>query len=151
MHIPLFGRICRRVITSGSASLLIVGSLFAEEPLPQLERLINSPVLQHLKPNPTNATPKTDAEKTVAQMHVTQGFKVEVIAAEPDVRQPVAFAWDERGRLWIVEAYSYPQKRPAGEGLDKIIILSDEDGDGRFETRKVFAEKLNLVSGIEVG
>jgi len=131
--------------------LLSVSSLRAEDPLPQIERLTSSPVLRHLKPNPTSGAPKTDADRTVAQMHLPDGFKVEVIATEPDVRQPVAFAWDERGRLWIVEAYSYPQKRPAGEGLDKIVILSDEDGDGRFETRKVFAEKLNLVSGIEIG
>jgi putative membrane-bound dehydrogenase-like protein len=133
------------------AALLTASALFAEEPLPQLERLKTSPVLRHLKPNPTNAAPKTDAERTVAQMHLPEGFKVEVIAAEPDVHQPVAFAWDERGRIWLVEAYSYPTKRPAGEGLDKIVILSDEDGDGRFETRKVFAEKLNLVSGLEIG
>lgn len=123
----------------------------AEEPLPQVERLKSSPVLRHLKPNPTEAAPKTDADRTIAQMYVPAGFKVEVIAAEPDVQQPVAFAWDERGRIWIAEAYSYPAKRPAGEGLDKIVILSDEDGDGRFETRKVFAEGLNLVSAIEVG
>jgi putative membrane-bound dehydrogenase-like protein len=139
------------VITANCASLLLAFSLCAEEPLPQLERLKTSPVLRHLKPNPTDAAPKTDAERTAAQMHVPEGFKVEVIAAEPDLHQPVAFAWDERGRIWIVEAYSYPTKRTTGEGLDKVIILSDEDGDGRFETRKVFAEKLNLVSAIEVG
>lgn len=119
--------------------------------MPQVERLKSSPVLQHLKPNPTTAPPQTDPERTVAQMYVPEGFKVELVAGEPDVHQPVAFAWDERGRLWVAEAYSYPTKRPAGEGLDKIVIFSDEDGDGRFETRKVFAEKLNLVSGLEVG
>lgn len=123
----------------------------AEDALPQVERLKSSPVLQHLKPNPLSAPAKTGPEQTVAQMYVPEGFKVELIAGEPDLHQPVAFAWDERGRIWVVEAYSYPQKRPAGEGLDKIVILSDEDGDGKFETRKVFAEKLNLVSGLEVG
>lgn len=144
--------ICRRLVVLGIGGALLASlPLDAEEPLPQLERLKTSPVLRHLKPNPTNGAPKTDAERTVAQMHVPEGFKVEVIAAEPDLHQPVAFAWDERGRIWVVEAYSYPTKRPAGEGLDKIVILSDEDGDGRFETRKVFAEKLNLVSAIEVG
>src|SRR5687767_12668658 len=114
----------RALIVGAGAALLIVFSVLAEEPLPQLERLKTSPVLRHLKPNPINGAPKTDAERTVAQMHVPEGFKVEVIAAEPDLHQPVAFAWDERGRIWIVEAYSYPTKRPAGEGLDKIVILS---------------------------
>ena len=125
--------------------------LLAEEPLPQIERLKASPVLRHLKPNPISGPPATDAERTLTQMYVPEGFKVELIAAEPDVRQPVAFAWDERGRIWVAEAFSYPTKRPEGEGLDRIIILADEDGDGRFESRKVFTEKLNLVSGLEVG
>ena len=123
----------------------------AEEPLPQVERLKSSPVLRHLQPNPMPGQLKSDAERTVAQMYVPEGFKVEVIAAEPSLHQPVAFAWDERGRIWVVEAYSYPTKRPPGEGLDKIVILADEDGDGHFESRKVFAEKLNLVSAIEIG
>jgi putative membrane-bound dehydrogenase-like protein len=151
MQSDRFTGIRHAVAGASCVSLLFAFPFQAEEPLPQLERLKTSPVLRHLKPNPASGAPKTDAERTVAQMHVPEGFKVEVIAAEPDLHQPVAFAWDERGRIWVVEAYSYPTKRPAGEGLDKIIILSDEDGDGRFETRKVFAEKLNLVSAIEVG
>jgi putative membrane-bound dehydrogenase-like protein len=132
------------------AFLGIAGTTTAEEPLPGVERLKTSPVLQHLAPNPTTA-PRTDAEQTVSRMYVPEGFKVEVIASEPDLCQPVAFAWDDRGRIWVVEAFSYPAKRPPGEGLDRVVILSDEDGDGRFETRKVFAENLNLASAIEVG
>jgi putative membrane-bound dehydrogenase-like protein len=84
-------------------------------------------------------------------MYLPEGFRAELVAAEPDIQQPVAFAFDERGRIWVAEAYSYPTRRPPGQGLDKIVILEDRDGDGRFETRKVFAEGLNLVSGIEVG
>jgi putative membrane-bound dehydrogenase-like protein len=84
-------------------------------------------------------------------MHVPPGFSAVLVAAEPAVRQPVAFAIDERGRLWIAEAHSYPSRRPAGEGLDRLVILADEDANGSFESRKVFAEGLNLVSGFEVG
>jgi putative membrane-bound dehydrogenase-like protein len=152
MHGPLFEVIRGRMVVAGVCAALACASIaLAEDPLPSIERLKTSPVLRDLKVNPITGAPKTDAERTIAQMHLPEGFKVEVIAAEPDVQQPIAFAWDERGRIWIAEAYSYPQKRPPGEGLDRIIILSDEDGDGRFETRKVFAEKLNLVSAIEVG
>jgi putative membrane-bound dehydrogenase-like protein len=129
----------------------------AEDPLPQLERLQTSPVLRGLKPNPL-PNPQTPAEQTLAQMYLPEGFRAEVVVAEPDLHQPVAFTFDERGRIWVVEAYSYPQKQPTAEGepkyskgLDKIIIFEDRDGDGKFETRKVFAEGLNLVSGIEVG
>lgn len=123
----------------------------AEDPLPQRERLQSSPVLRHLKPNPIAHQPQSGPEQTVAQMYVPEGFRVDLVAAEPDLHQPVAFAWDERGRLWVVEAYSYPTKRPAGQGLDKVVIFSDTDGDGKFETRRVFAEGLNLASAIEVG
>lgn len=132
-------------------ALQFASPLHAEDPLPQVERLKSSPVLQHLKPNPVTGEPQTAAERTLAQMYVPEGFKVELIAAEPDIHQPIAFAWDERGRIWVVEAYSYPTKRPAGEGLDKVVIFADEDGNGTFETHKVFAEGLNLASGIEVG
>ncbi len=84
-------------------------------------------------------------------MKLVTGFQAELIAAEPDLHQPIAFAIDERGRLWVAEAYGYPNRQPEGQGKDRIVILEDRDGDGVFETKKVFAEKLNLVSGLEVG
>lgn len=123
----------------------------AEDPLPSAERLKTSPVLRHLVPNPMVPGTGGVAAGTLAAMHVTEGFRVDVVAAEPAIRQPVAFAWDARGRLWIAEAYSYPTRREAGKGLDRIVILSDGDGDGVFEGHQVFAEGLNLVSGLEVG
>jgi hypothetical protein len=129
----------------------VVNPIRAEDPLPDVSRLQSSPVLRHLKKNPISAEPKTHAEKTVAQFYVPEGFRVDLVLSEPDLHQPIAFTFDERGRIWVAEAYSYPTKRPEGEGLDKIVIFEDKDGDGKFETRKVFAEKLNLVSGFEVG
>ncbi len=112
-----------------------------------------SAVLWHLQPNPAapTAIPNVDAQKVVRDMKVMNGFQAELIAAEPDIHQPIAFAIDERGRLWVAEAYSYPTKQPAGQGKDRILIFEDADGDGSFETRKVFIEGLNLVSGLEVG
>jgi putative membrane-bound dehydrogenase-like protein len=130
--------------------LLLLISTHAEDPLPQIERLQTSPVLRGLVRNEL-PNPRTPAEQTLAQMYVRDGFRAEVVVAEPDLHQPVAFTFDERGRIWAVEAYSYPQKRAEGQGLDKIVIFEDSDGDGKFETRKVFAEGLNLVSGIELG
>src|SRR4051794_34312374 len=105
----------------------------AEEPLPQLERLQTSRVLRGLVRNDL-PNPQTPAEQTLAQMYLRQGFWAEVVVAEPDLHQPVAFTFDERGRIWVVEAYSYPQKRAEGQGLDKIVIFEDADGDGKFET-----------------
>lgn len=110
-----------------------------------------NPVLQQLVENPATPTHDSPASTTVGQMYVPDGFSVDVVAAEPDIHQPIAFTFDTKGRLWVVEGHSYPQKRPEGEGLDRVVILTDSNGDGRFDQRKVFAEGLNLVSGIEVG
>jgi putative membrane-bound dehydrogenase-like protein len=74
-----------------------------------------------------------------------------MFAAEPDIVNPISFCIDDRGRLWVVEGYTYPQRAKDGEGKDRIIVFEDKDGDGKAETRTVFMEKLNLVSGIEVG
>ena len=106
------------------------------------------PLLHHLVPNSQNADVTGD---TLAKMSVPKGFCVDLIAAEPQVHQPMAFTFDARGRLWVVEGHSYPTKRPAGEGLDKILIFEDADHNGTFENRKVFFEGLNLVSGMQVG
>ncbi len=144
VSVPLWVRVA---LSAALASTVIQ----AEDPLPSADRLKSSPVLQHLKPNPVAGAPRTGPQQTVAQMHVPEGFQVDLVVGEPDLHQPVAFAWDERGRLWCAEAYSYPTKRPEGQGQDKLVIFSDNDGDGKFETRKVFAEGLNLVSGFEVG
>ncbi|WP_395741799.1 PVC-type heme-binding CxxCH protein [Prosthecobacter sp.] len=84
-------------------------------------------------------------------MQLPGGFKAELIAAEPDLVQPIAFTFDERGRIWVVEGNSYPKPREVGAGQDRIKILEDKDGDGVFETKKIFCEGLNLVSGIELG
>ncbi|MFZ4766060.1 MAG: PVC-type heme-binding CxxCH protein, partial [Roseimicrobium sp.] len=91
------------------------------------------------------------AQEALKAMQLPGGFNAELIAAEPDIVQPIAMCWDERGRLWVVEGNSYPQPREVGKGQDRIKILEDKDGDGTFETVKVFAEGLNLASGIELG
>ena len=91
------------------------------------------------------------AEEAARVMKLPKGFSVTVSAAEPDVRQPIAMAIDDRGRLWVAEAYTYPIRAPEGKGRDRIIVFEDTNGDGRFDKRKVFIEGLNLVSGMEVG
>ncbi|REK10270.1 MAG: DUF1080 domain-containing protein [Planctomycetota bacterium] len=90
-------------------------------------------------------------QEAAEAMEVPPGFEVTLGAGEPDVMQPIAMAIDDRGRLWVAEAYTYPIRAPEGEGKDRILIFEDADGDGRLEKRKVFLENLNLVSGLEVG
>ncbi len=90
-------------------------------------------------------------ERAAKAMTVPPGFKVSLFAGEPDVHQPIAFAIDDRGRLWVAEAFSYPIRRRPDQARDQIVIFDDTDGDGKFDKRKVFADKLNLVSGLELG
>lgn len=93
-------------------------------------------------------------------MTVPPGFAVRLFAGEPDLHQPVAMCTDDRGRLWVIEAYCYPQRKPfdgpilpekVRAGGDKILIFEDTDGDGTFDKKTVFLEGLNLASGIELG
>jgi len=116
-------------------------------------RLVASPVLWHLRGNQAPASPVANpgGQRVATGFRLVHGFQADLVAAEPDVRQPIAFAFDARGRLWIAEAHSYPNRQPEGQGRDRVIILEDADGDGHFETRRVFLEGLNLVSGLEVG
>ena len=51
-------------------------------------------------------------KEAAARMSVPDGFRVELVAGEPDLHQPIAFTIDEKGRLWVVEAWSYPVRRP---------------------------------------
>ncbi|HBE66970.1 MAG TPA: hypothetical protein DDW52_02370 [Planctomycetaceae bacterium] len=94
--------------------------------------------------------PPLSPKVALAKMQVPEGFHVELVAAEPDIMNPVAMCFDERGRIWVTESFEYPRHEP-GPGRDRIKILEDTDGDGRFETVKIFAEGLNIPSGIAVG
>ena len=90
-----------------------------------------------------------DPHKAARQAIVPAGFKVKLFAAEPQVRQPVSFCIDDRGRLWVAEAYNFPNRK--AKPKDRVIILEDTDGDGTADKRTVFYDKLNYVTGIEVG
>ena len=85
-----------------------------------------------------------------ATCKVPEGFQVTVFAGEPDIRQPIGFCIDDRGRLWVAEAYSYPIHTESA-AKDRIVILEDTNGDGQHDQRTVFYEGLNYVTGIEYG
>ena len=115
---------------------------YVERPTGSLDPELQPDAVQHagLKPE--------DAVKAIT---LPAGFTATLFAGEPDVNQPVGFTIDDRGRLWVAEAWTYPIRQPDGQGKDRILILEDTDGDGRADKRTVFIEGLNLVSGIEVG
>ena len=109
-------------------------------------------------PLPFNSEPDTNsaalpAAQVAAQMKLPPGFKATVFAAEPDVQNPIALAWDARGRLWVAENYTYAERTRKFELRlrDRVLIFEDKDGDGRFDTRKVFTDDVQMLTSVEVG
>ncbi|HWB08031.1 MAG TPA: PVC-type heme-binding CxxCH protein [Pirellulales bacterium] len=90
-------------------------------------------------------------DKAASRIKLPAGFTATLFAGEPDVVQPIAMAFDDRGRLWVVECLSYPDWRTDGTGQDRVVIFEDRDGDGRFDQRKVFWDAGANLSGIELG
>src|SRR4029078_10000003 len=86
-----------------------------------------------------------------AKMTVPEGFRVTLFAGEPDVVQPIAFTFDDRGRMWVVECLSYPKWRLDGKGNDRVVSLEENDGDGHFDKKTVFLDTGSNLSGIELG
>lgn len=80
------------------------------------------------------------AQEAAQTMELPPGFRCQVFAAEPDVQQPIAMAWDFRGRLWVAECHTYAEmpRRWNTELRDRILIFEDSDNDGHFDKRTVF-------------
>jgi putative membrane-bound dehydrogenase-like protein len=92
--------------------------------------------------------PTKDAAKA---MTLPDGFKATLFAGEPDVVQPIAMAFDDRGRLWVVECLSYPNWRKDGKGSDRVLIFEDSKNTGTFDKRTVFLDNGSNLSGITLG
>lgn len=89
-------------------------------------------------------------EESMKLVQVPVDFEVELFAAEPDITNPIAMAWDERGRLWIVESVDYPNTfvETDGQANDRIKICEDTDGDGKADKFTIFADSLNIPTSI---
>src|ERR1700730_10224648 len=110
-------------------------------------------------------------DEALRRMKVADGFRVRLVACEPEIRQPVTMSFDDRGRLWVIQYLQYPN--PAGlkpvkvdqflrtvydkipepppkgpKGADKITILEDVKGDGHYTKVRDFVTGLNLASGM---
>lgn len=138
--------------------------------------LLLLPPLRAAEPPPADVVPHAglSAQEACAKATMPEGFKMHVFAAEPELVQPIAFCLDHRGRVWVAEGRTYPKRRghPPGEGerpreprskptpdqlkdifngLDRILVLEDTDGDHKADKTTVFLDKVNLISGLEVG
>ena len=108
-------------------------------------------------PAPFNTEPATGAPMTpdqaVAAVKTPPGFRVTMFAAEPDVQQPIAIATDARGRLWVVECYTYAESKVNFDPKlrDRILIFEDTDNDGHFDKRTVFWDQGERLTSVELG
>ena len=109
-------------------------------------------------PQPYNSgtspeSPALNAERAAAALRLPDGFRATVFAAEPDVQNPIGMAWDARGRLWIAENYTYAERTLKFDLSlrDRVVIFEDRNGDGRFSSRRVFADDLQRLTSVEVG
>lgn len=116
----------------------------------------------------------TAADQATEQFELREGTKIELMASEPEVEQPLFISWDSRGRMWVVQYRQYqfpaglkvvrydqhlravfdkvPDPPPHGTpGLDKISVHEDTDGDGFFDTSKDVITGLNIATAVQVG
>lgn len=97
--------------------------------------------------------PFASAADALKQFKLPPGFKVSLFASEPNVQQPIAVTTDHRGRLWVVECYTYSDRKTNYDMSvkDRVVIFEDTDGDGRHDKRTVFWDQGEKLTGIEVG
>ena len=105
-----------------------------------------------VRPAPA-ASPALTPEEALQTFHLPPGYRLELVASEPLVREPVALDWDLQGRLWVVEMPGWmPDITAAGEhaAIGRVVVLEDTDRDGRMDRRHVFADGLVLARSLKV-
>lgn len=93
------------------------------------------------------------AAEVVAKTPLPEGFRMSVFAQEPDLFQPISMATDPRGRLWVAENFTYSEAAVGyhKELLDRVVVFTDRDNDGRFDGRSVFWDQARRLTSVEVG
>ena len=95
---------------------------------------------------------EADIEKELASFELDERFQIQAFATEElGIPCPLQMSWDGKGRLYVISTTAYPQIQPGQVPDDKIIILEDLDHDGTADRSTVFAEGLNIPTGIEFG
>src|SRR5690606_34900771 len=113
---------------------------FEDAEIPNYEQRDPAPKFQHaLSP-----------EQSQKLVQVPVDFELQLFASEPDIINPIAMAWDQKGRLFVIETVDYPNevRDEEGEGNDRIKILEDTNGDGKADKVTVFADGLNIPTSL---
>nr|WKN40389.1 ThuA domain-containing protein [Tunicatimonas sp. TK19036] len=127
-----------------------VQSQIADLQIPQVS-IYDSTITQftqrHVVPKMQEALSPEESQKLI---QIPVDFDIELFAAEPDITNPIAMNWDEKGRLWIVESVDYPNTfiETDGAANDRIKICEDTDGDGKADKFTVFADSLNIPTSL---
>lgn len=123
---------------------------------------------------PADHPPRLAPEEELTKLSVPEGLEIQLVAAEPQVAQPLSITFDDRGRMWVLQYRQYPNPNglkpvsvdqylrtkydrlpdppPLGpQGVDRISVYEDLDGDGRADVVKDFLDDLNLASGMALG
>ncbi|NRB49742.1 MAG: ThuA domain-containing protein [Saprospiraceae bacterium] len=125
----------------GFAIALLITSCSTEKaPLPELTYFGEEPRVQ----NPLSP------EESQQHIQLPNGFSANLFAAEPNIINPIAFTWDEKGRLWVVQSQDYPHNLANDVGGDRITICEDTDGDGKADSFTDFATEQSLSTGIVI-
>ncbi len=157
---PLKGEFEKTAVEGAAASWSAVGSVSAT-PLstasktpqsnPTNESGVKAAALQNAGEQskvPTTTQPLSP-EDSAKKWHVRDGYRIELVAAEPVVLDPVAFDWDEKGRLWVIEMADYPLGMDGnGKAGGRVVMLEDSNADGRYDKRTVIVSDLSYPTGI---
>ena len=94
--------------------------------------------------------PALSPQEAIAKMQLPPGFKVTLVASEPDIVNPTSFTFDDRGRIWLTESVEYPRES-AGPGQDRVKILESTKHDGHFDKVTLYKTGLNIPCGVAIG
>jgi putative membrane-bound dehydrogenase-like protein len=100
-----------------------------------------------------NESPALAPEDALKTFYMPPGYRVELVASEPLVQEPVALDWDTAGRLWVVEMPGFMADITGSnehEPIGRVVVLEDKDGDGRMDRRTIFADHLVLARSLKV-
>lgn len=118
-------------VAFGLACGLLIGSVLHAQQYP------------HIAPT----DPKTPAEE-LKTFKVPEGFEVQLVAADPDIRKPIQIAFDAKGRLWATTSEEYPYPALGRPGKDRLYVMEDFGADGKAKKISIFADDLNIPIGV---